>query len=583
MNKLPQELVDHISSYLELEDLSSTLTVSPEFQVAAEKYSGVFDEFELSQQNGYKFADTYGGRRFGYLQHLSFRTTLPPLEEEIDWDAEPEGHPPRDTEEHLRAADESFSKQIGFLFSSIRNVEDFANTRYGPGKIKLTIYTPTRYVDRANYAIQRAYVSWRVRLLRPDTLPNLASVRALRIENGMSWHSGNDWDTQTLRKIDLRVLIDVSSKLSNLATVCCGVGGDEWLTCNEDYSQHYITKDWAGPRRDTRQDFGRTLAHTALPCVRTARLNFIAPLGLAHHFDQLEQFPNLVAPALNDMFSSSLHVLSQQLRHFSLTALIDHTLFWPSDGGKAPSWPNLETLNVTFHIMTPSGNWYFDCLKKQGSKQGYLIQDSDYPPYVETELDRANTYHADQIDWTKIRDGRENRVVPNEDTIIPLLRSFAKAASSMPRLKHALLWAPLELAFDGKLKVKDLTNHIQDDGCSPLAWGLYYASPDAAAAVRDPWARSLYEASQDEKAGFDRRNRTTKGTRHIWWHVAKWRPGKALHEVFTQIGKDIHGDSLLEHWEDEYNGSGYCHRDEFERVENFLFGREIEFPPAEPL
>lgn len=579
MNKLPQELVDHISSYLGRKDLSSTLTVSPEFQVAAEKHSGAFDDFELDDKNARQFADTFGGRRFGYLQHLSFRTILPPLDTEVDWGAEPEGHPVRDTEEDLRAANESFSKQIKFLFMTIKDVEDRATSKYGPGRIKLTIYTPTRYVDRENYDILRVYVSWRVQLLHLDSLPNVVSVRALRIENGMGWYSGREWGPQSLRKIDLRMLVDISSKLPNLATINCSIGGDEWLTCNEDYQQRYITKDWAGPRRDTRQAFGRALITTALPELRSARLNFIAPLSISHDFDQLEEFPNLVAPALTDTFSSSMRILSQQLRRFSLTALVDHTLFWPIDG-ETPSWPNLEIVNVTFHIMTPSGEWYFDCFKKnKRSKHGYLITDSDYPSYEETELDRANTRNADEIDWTAIRDGRENRIVPNDATIVPLLQSFARATERMPRLKHALLWAPLQLSFDGRLKVTDLTKHVRDDYCDPLGWGLYYASPDAAS-VLEPWPRALYEASQEGRAGFDHRDRKDKGSRHLWWHIGNWRPEKSLHHSFTKIGQDVHGDSLVEHWEDNFNGGAYCHRDEFERVENFLFGYGIGFPPA---
>ena len=81
MNSLPQELVDHISRYLGIEDLKKTLTVSPAFQAAAEKYSGAFSHFELNRDTARQFVKTFGCRRLGYLQHLTFRTNIPALDQ----------------------------------------------------------------------------------------------------------------------------------------------------------------------------------------------------------------------------------------------------------------------------------------------------------------------------------------------------------------------------------------------------------------------------------------------------------------------------------------------------------------------
>ena len=350
MDNLPQELIDHISSYLDVEDLRNTLTVSLAFQVAAEKFSGFYDEFELNETNGNDFINLFGGRRFSYLQHLSFSTTLPPLDEEVDYDEQPNGAPVRDTLEDLQVADKSFTNQIRFLFSTVKTVED----RAGSGRFKVTIYAPTRFVDRDNYSIQRAYVSWRVHLLSPESLPDIASVRVLRIANGLHRVRKN-WGTKTPRKLDSRVLVDLSAKFPNLEALHCSIGGDEWLAGNPDSRQRYITKDWAGPRRDSRHDLAKALeshliSGSRILGLRFARLNFISPLRAAHNFDQLEAFPNLVAPAKHDLFSSNLRVLSYQLRKLSLTAIVDHTLFWPVDGA-TPSWNNLETLSLSLiHI-----------------------------------------------------------------------------------------------------------------------------------------------------------------------------------------------------------------------------------------
>ena len=100
--------------------------------------------------------DTFRGCRFSYLRHLSFRTGLPPLDKVINRKAGYKPHSCRDTEKELQEADECFTNQIRFLFSTVKAVEDYAITKSGPGMIKLTIYTPTRDIDRENYCLHRA-------------------------------------------------------------------------------------------------------------------------------------------------------------------------------------------------------------------------------------------------------------------------------------------------------------------------------------------------------------------------------------------------------------------------------------------
>jgi hypothetical protein len=51
MNNLPQEIVDRICSYLDHNSLKSVLLISPNFQLAAELYSGGFQRFRLTTEN----------------------------------------------------------------------------------------------------------------------------------------------------------------------------------------------------------------------------------------------------------------------------------------------------------------------------------------------------------------------------------------------------------------------------------------------------------------------------------------------------------------------------------------------------
>lgn len=538
MDRLPQELLDQVSSYLDPEHLKHTLTVSRAFQVAAEKYSGAYNDFELNKETAHRFVNTFGGRRLGYLQHIAFRTTLPALEKKLDWNSCPQGHPVRDSQDELRAADESFTDQIEFLFSIVKKTEDLARSEKVHGKVQLTLYTPVRYVDRLNCSIQRAYVSWRVHLLEPESLPNLTSIHTLRLENGVKFSFDVEYGPRCLHKVDMRIMLDLSNKFPNLAALHCNIGGDEWLGCNEDYRQRYITKDWAGPRRDSRHDLARALDTAPTLRLRVARLDFLFPM--APEFEQIEPFSNLVSPARHDPLSSSLRVLSYQLRRFSLTALIDPTLFW-TDKGAPPFWPNLEALHVMFQIVSPSGDWYFDFSDKGGSKQGYEIRGTDYPPYAETELDRANHRHHDEIDWNDLLQGKE-RTVPNDDMLVPLLQSFARATTGMPRLKQAMLWAPVRSNAMGQYKKKKgiYTNQV---------WGLVYTSANAEGFMDCPGHQA-------------------ESKRKLWWQVANWRPDRETHEMLSRIGKGEHDDDIDEVWQYDYTISD---RYEFERFESQLF------------
>ncbi|KAF2621388.1 hypothetical protein BU25DRAFT_483027 [Macroventuria anomochaeta] len=80
MDSIPQVLVDRISDYVTVTDLKHTLTVSRNFQYAAERTSGVYNEFDLTKANSGRFFELYNGPRLGYLRHVKFRATLPRYE-----------------------------------------------------------------------------------------------------------------------------------------------------------------------------------------------------------------------------------------------------------------------------------------------------------------------------------------------------------------------------------------------------------------------------------------------------------------------------------------------------------------------
>jgi hypothetical protein len=174
---------------------------------------------------------------------------------------------------------------------------------------------------------------------------------------------------------------------------------------------HY-TQDWAGSRRDTRHDFGKALQerHSELPTsLKEVKLDFIDLFTLADSIDQRQPLPDLTKPALYDPFSSSLPLLSYQLRKLKLRTVVDETLFWLADGNEQ-FWPNLENLDIMFHMATPQGNWVFKRLKGNGCvSENFEINAASYPPRGPDEKYKTWDDRADNGDYG-LEDSRKSLV-----------------------------------------------------------------------------------------------------------------------------------------------------------------------------
>ncbi|KAF2445865.1 hypothetical protein P171DRAFT_520590 [Karstenula rhodostoma CBS 690.94] len=531
MNSLPQELVDNISEHLNRDDLKNTLLLSRPFQYAAERFSGAFSTYALNEGNVEDFLRVYGGQRFyRYLREVELKTSVPAL------DGDPDEC--RDSAAELRKMDESFTRQIKFLFSAIN--------------IELVIYTPTIAIARGRYCVHRTFSSWRIHLLSPDSLPNLESVRSLCVELGASTSYDLEPDTP-MRKLDLRVLLDLAEKLPILNLLKCNIGGDEWMQGTSSEDAHYLWQDWAGPRQDSRRDFVQAFNSIApaLQKLRHVRLDFIYPLEDVDYTDQRLAMPDLTHPSKHDAFSTSLRLLSHQLRTMTLRVIADHTLFWPNDG-TIPSWPNLEQLSVMFYIATPSGSWYFRGLHNEGEHEGFEVTTKSYPPLETTDEDEDSELDYEYFNALDYRTEAQCCVVPNDETLGPFLAAFAKAAALMPALKQAALWAPLNFLVDWEQYEDFDANQVSKYHEDKLTWGIRWVRPYTEAFSGYP--------SEDFSA-----------VRHMWWHVAKWRPDAALLDLFHGIGRKEHGTDVTMYWEDSWCESGLVSRDCFDSWESQVF------------
>ena len=564
MEDLPQELVYSISSFLELEDLKQTLLVSRSSQYAAEEHSSAFTDFSFWEgktnarvlsgdaldtldtskesiwQDCAKFLNTYSGHRLRYLRHVRVHTYLPTLHRSLDdagelVNTELKYPPCRENTSDLREKDECFTRQIHAVLYALNEVETNAKGHY-QGKIQLTIFTPVRWVD-SHHCMHRWFSSWRVHLLSPKDLPDLASVRGLSVCVPGSGGSRNVRSSNyllTRARPDARVLIDLASRCRNLEFLGCELGHEEWRRTEEDVRLQHFSRDFESCQRDSRTDFVRALNTHVLPrTLRYARLDFMK--GLRQHVgEQRGGGPNLVGAAPFDGFSAGLRFLTSHLRRLDLRLIADKSLFWPTKGNKIATWPNLEELYVVFHIITPSGSWYFQGPLGEGQHDtGYSITSAMYPPLVdETAEDQVwhqlSTPHFDGGVFARYR------VIPNETKLVPFLTAFAEVARTMHALKKATLWAPL--IFDPYDMPKEYDNFDPESVSkylygTQLVFGLLYSGP-----------------------GFD----ATLSERELYWSTGYWRPDPVLRDLFHEIGGARLG-QVSEVWHD-----GLAERTDFE-------------------
>lgn len=237
MKSIPQELVVHISSYLDYNDLKSTIFLSPKFQYAAEQLSEAFVDYTLTLENVSKFVLIYSGRRARYLQEVRFVTTISARDDHAGGDC-------RDSAADLRDIDEQFTHQIRTLFEVLEAVHERSGASLG---IHLTIYEHTRAIDGELDCHHQMFVSWRVHLLSPSALSNLDCVHTLTIKSPERQLYDNGPEV-ALRKLDLRIILDIAKKFRNLKLLRCKLGGDEWRKDFAHNALKAISREWIGPR-----------------------------------------------------------------------------------------------------------------------------------------------------------------------------------------------------------------------------------------------------------------------------------------------------------------------------------------------
>jgi hypothetical protein len=300
-------------------------------------------------------------------------------------------------------------------------------------------------------------------------------------------------------------------------------------------------RDFPGCRRDTREGFANAMRDVDLPAtLKCVQLDFINELYQSVG-KQRRPLPNLVHSRPFDPFSSSLRILSSQLRRLDLHVMADDTLFWPQDDTNPPLWPNLEIFSVLFHFSSPSGQWYFQSPLGTGrGENGFLLDDTtSWPPMQDNDDD--SEWCFENMDGTP-NESPKFRVTPIEDNLGPFLAAFARATTKMPKLLDAWLWTPLSYHPYNMAEAEEArTATLYPKG--EFGWGLMYSAPGAPAA-----------------SGVG-----CTATRELKWRVGPWRPTLELRDLFSQIGQEQYGVQLDETWHDEGREGGWVYRDWFAR------------------
>jgi len=391
MEELPQELINEIALYLDrYEDhplqlpaidqqesgpskLLSYATISSRWRAAVESIT--FHRLRINSRDLSQFRSIVTGNRRHYLKRLHFTVVLPEYSGERCAQVE--------SREEQQSNNKCFTEAIVDLFTILKHWEDEGHM----GGLRLQLgdaHSPTDCRDaqvrlgRAQHKRERnpdifedRWAASFIDLYRPDRLPTLSNVVYLNFQGNCG------------RIFSPAVGPGLAACLPNLK-------GLHWRFGERDDK---LVND------ENRARFANILGQIQLQRCSTADIIFY--LDPPDH--KLAVRSRIPPGALYDPFSTSLRGFSQTLTSLVLAGCLDSTLFWPCshEACSTPTWPSLKMLSIDFHMIAPSGDWYF--------------------VGTDAESDPAFRQHG------------------NPETLDPFLASFAKALDHMPLLEHFLL------------------------------------------------------------------------------------------------------------------------------------------------
>jgi hypothetical protein len=165
------------------------------------------------------------------------------------------------------------------MFLSLEKLETRANElglELEPGQTHLSVWAPTRVRD-GGYCLHWHLITWWIHLISNETFQSLHSIRSLAVEGQADTNLLKE-SSIAISKLDLRIIVDFASRLSNLQNLECRVGGEEWIQSMESATVSHFFYDAEGCRRNSRHDFAIALTDGGTPSsTRSMSLKFMSP------------------------------------------------------------------------------------------------------------------------------------------------------------------------------------------------------------------------------------------------------------------------------------------------------------------
>lgn len=406
MEKLPQELINKIALYLDrYEDhplqlpaidqqesgtskLLPFATISSRWREAVEYI--IFHRLRITSHDLSQFQAIVTGNRRSYLKRLRFTVILPEYPEERCAFVE--------SEEEQQSNNECFTQAVIDLFSTLKQWEDAGQLR----GLRLQLGDAQSPTDRRDAQV-RLELAQRPRQRKSD-------------DSGQRWWRNPDifedrWASSfidlhksyRIPKVSNIVYLNFQGNSGRAFAPAVGPGLAACLPDLENLHWTFGERDDNLVNDANRTKFAKILGQTKLrKCSVADVIYYMDPP------DHRSAMRSRISPGGQfDPFSASLRAFSQPLTSLALAGCIDSSLFWPSsyETCSTPTWPSLKMLNIDFHMIAPSGDWYF------------VGPDEESDP--------------------------EFRQHGNTEILDPFLASFAKALQQMPILEHFLLGSNL--------------------------------------------------------------------------------------------------------------------------------------------
>ncbi|KPM41933.1 hypothetical protein AK830_g4639 [Neonectria ditissima] len=414
----------------------------------------------------------------------------------------------RETPEEFKPINAHFSAQIHALFNALKACEDSNSEGNGPefheDGMGLGISVGLQSYDVYPDCWHRLFHSRRLCLDDVAGLPVLSRVTKLQIDPDITY----DLTFDRTRPVSLRVLPELLARLPALEELDCKWLWERAPVAFESPELRRYSREWEGPWRDSRHEFGRAVdeLHNQMPLsVRKARLRFWRP-RYAFRDDQSIVMPNLVFPADEDPVSIGLRTLASHFEEFDLRAFLTPDFF------KAPvQWSRMRRLRIEFHPCQPDGRWYFVGPRGEDpNPEGFEVNDKHYPPTSPNEDDTNLDEEWDE-NWDEgdVYLPDMFRTEPLAQRIEPLLEAFATAVKGIPVLEEAelfthLSWNPSE---DRLAEYGDETPYDAEYGGH--RWGLRYVP------------------GKNDAEGL------------VEWQVGAWRPRESVIKLFEELDGDM--------------------------------------------